>query len=73
MAVEDTISPGVGFGPGSVQYIVTRGLGGSLAVPSIPGQTSHSSVSYAATASTGATKIVGFGIQPTKQGTWRTG
>lgn len=28
MAIKDLISPGVGFAPGGVRFIVTRGLGG---------------------------------------------
>lgn len=32
MAVKHIISPGIGFSPGSVEYIVTRGFGASQAV-----------------------------------------
>lgn len=34
MAVKHIISPGIGFSPGSVEYIVTRGFGASAIVPS---------------------------------------
>ncbi len=37
MAIKDLISPGVGFAPGSVEYIVTRGLdAGAAAVEPAP-------------------------------------
>lgn len=36
MAIKDLISPGIGFSPGSVEYIVTRGMDSGEAVI-IPG------------------------------------
>lgn len=32
MAIKDIISPGIGFTPGSVEFIVTRGLGAGAVV-----------------------------------------
>ncbi len=32
MAIKDMISPGIGFTPGSVEYIVTRGLDAGPAI-----------------------------------------
>lgn len=32
MAIKDMIGPGIGFNPGSVKFIVTRGLGSSAVV-----------------------------------------
>lgn len=35
MAIKDMIGPGIGFSPGSVKFIITRGLTASTAVPSL--------------------------------------
>ena len=32
MAIKELIGPGIGFSPGNVQYIVTRGLGAAAVV-----------------------------------------
>ena len=34
MAIKDMMSPGIGFSPGKVGFIITRGLTSSTAVPS---------------------------------------
>ena len=33
MAIKDLITPGIGFAPGSVSFIITRGLGGGAESP----------------------------------------
>lgn len=35
MAIKHIISPGIGFSPGKVQYIVTRGFGVGIAIPTV--------------------------------------
>ena len=35
MAIKDLISPGIGFAPGSIKFILTRGLGIGAAVVNV--------------------------------------